>query len=510
MKLLRVTIVLMVFLIASCAEEVLQEVETDQSTPLKQFEIEEKVWAQLNQGDVFHWEKESVHTIWSAGMVSDSIFSIGYQPIGFENIEDKMHEIDTREDAWKSVKKEIEALILEEESISRGQEISDINDLKPMGRNRYFPTIFVQLTSKDLLEKLSKREDIRYIEPLGFSLDIEKQFQRSSSGCSGDPNYGINSGDYTTINPGIKKSWNFVDHNIDDAWGQSQGNNIEIAYIDTGGSDSQDNIGSNFNSGYSNGRYVQKYSTKYSGSWWWRKKDSPDDQCGHGTSMAGLGTAPRSNDGNAVGVAYQSDLITIRAVEDVVISNSNEREGVRDALYLAANRSSNKIISMSIGSVTSSSTVRDGIYYAYNKGKLIFAAAGTSFSWTSWWGVIFPANMSQTVAVTGVKSGSSYQRCNTCHDGSAVDFVITMQRSYDNDRTSLGLAEYSNQPKYIGGSSCATATTAGIAALVWAQNPGASRNTVLQALKNASDFYPSRNGNFGWGRIDAQQAVNNM
>jgi hypothetical protein len=510
MKLLKVFIVLSVFLVASCAEEELKEVTTDQSTPLTQSEIEQKVWAQLNQGDVFHWEKETIHTIWSAGMASDSIFAIGYQPVGFSNIEEKIHQIDIRSEEWTSVRKNLESIILEEESISRGKEITDIKELKPMGRNRVFPVVFVQLSSLSLLEKLNEREEVRYIEPLGFSLEVEKQYARSSSGCSGDPNYSINSGDYTTIAPGIKKPWNFVDHNIDDAWNHSLGNNVEIAYIDTGGSYSQDNIGSNFNSGYSSGRYVQKYSTKYSGSWWWRTKDSPDDQCGHGTSMAGLGTAPRSNDGNSVGVAYQSDLITIRAVEDVVISNSNEREGVRDALYLAANRSSNKIISMSIGSVTSSSTVRDGIYYAYNKGKLIFAAAGTSFSWTSWWGVIFPANMSQTVAVTGVKSGSSYQKCTTCHDGSAVDFVITMERSYDDDRTSLGLAEYSNQPKYIGGSSCATATTAGIAALVWAQNPGASRNAVLQALKDASDFYPSRNGSFGWGRIDALQAVNNM
>ncbi|MBL0101620.1 MAG: hypothetical protein IPP49_17630 [Saprospiraceae bacterium] len=44
---------------------------------------------------------------------------------------------------------------------------------------------------------------------------------------------------------------------------------------------------------------------------------------------------------------------------------------------------------MSIGSPISSSTVSDGIYYAYNKGKMIFAAAGTSYSWTTWYGVIF-------------------------------------------------------------------------------------------------------------------------
>ena len=66
-------------------------------------------------------------------------------------------------------------------------------------------------------------------------------------------------------------------------------------------------------------------STHYSGSLWWQTLDSPHDQCGHGTSMAGLAAAPWSNDGNAVGAAYKANLLTIRAVEDVLINTSNER-----------------------------------------------------------------------------------------------------------------------------------------------------------------------------------------
>jgi len=116
--------------------------------------------------------------------------------------------------------------------------------------------------------------------------------------------------------------------------------------------------------------------------------------------------------------------------------------------------------------------------------------------------------MSRTVAVTGVKEGSGYQRCDNCHDGSAVDFVITMERASSSSRHSVALANYSNQPSYVGGSSVATSTTAGIAALTWAAHPGESRWQILERLKQASDFYPSRSGSFGWGRIDAAQAVN--
>jgi subtilisin family serine protease len=223
--------------------------------------------------------------------------------------------------------------------------------------------------------------------------------------------------------------------------------------------------------------------------------------------MAGIISAPRGYGGSAVGVAYQCDLMAIRGTGDVLINSSREKSGVRDALVLAANRSSVKVISMSIGNIFWSSTVADGVYYAYNRGKMMMAAAGTSTWFTSWVGVIFPARMNQTLAITGIKDAPTYQKCNTCHSGSKVDFVSVMQRQYNNDRTTLTLAMSGNQPAYVGGSSAATATMAGIAALVWAKNPSYSRNTVLQKLKNASQFYPSRNSQFGWGLVNAQVAV---
>ena len=115
--------------------------------------------------------------------------------------------------------------------------------------------------------------------------------------------------------------------------------------------------------------------------------------------------------------------------------------------------------------------------------------------------------MSQTVAITGLKDSENNVKCTVCHSGSQVDFTMVMERSSDDDRTSLSLASYSNQPKYTGGSSCATASAAGIAALVWAQNPSQSRSSVMQSLKNSSEFYPSRHDDFGWGRLNALTAV---
>ena len=134
------------------------------------------------------------------------------------------------------------------------------------------------------------------------------------------------------------------------------------------------------------------------------------------------------------------------------------------------------------------------------------AAAGTSFGVTSWWGVIYPAAYSSCVAVTGVKENGS--RCASCHDGSAVMYTICMERSSDSNRNSLSLSPSGVTPSYIGGSSVATATTAGIAALVWSAKPNMTRSQVMTCLTNTAQFYPTRNSTKGFGNLNATSAVN--
>ena len=495
--------------LGSCSKEQLQPDTADvaESTPLTHSEVLSVILDRMEDGKVFDWQALNDHELYSAGLAGDSLFTYGYWLGDHSDAAAKIGVVDTDTRAWREHFDGILQEVLTLERASRGPELTRA-EILVFGEPEFIPQATLLLSNPASISYLRERTDTRYLEPMGFDPEQSGLAQRSSSGCSGGgPNYSIPTADYNVVSPNVKAPWNYDLHNIRQAWSHSQGDNVRIEIIDTGSSDSQENLGSQFASGQSTGRSVSRLSTHYTGSWWWRRLDSPHDQCGHGTRMSGLATAPKGSDGNAVGVAWKADLTTVRAVADVVITSSNESRGVRDALVIAGNSTSTKIVSMSIGTPFTNGTVRDGIYYAYNRGKMIFAAAGTSFSWTSWYGVIFPANMSQTVAVTGVKEGAPMVRCNNCHDGSQVDFVIHMQRRNNNDRTTLSLPLSGNQPTYSAGSSCATATTAGIAALVWSKYPNWSRSQVYDRLKQSSSYYPSRNGNFGWGAIDALQAV---
>lgn len=491
----------------ACNDEALSPTEaipTQDQTPLNRAELNQLVENHLQTTNtVYDWNDASENVVWSALTLSENHASLGYQPAGYQNINETIHEIDVNTGAWKTTRDELVSDLIEATTRLTGQAITE-EELFVFEEDGVLPIIDIKVLHPGVLTEFRDRPEVRYLEPSNYEGgDIQL---RSGSGCSEAPSDNLNSADYTTISPGAKQPWNYAYMNIPQAWTKSQGDNIGIAIIDTGVYPEQNKLGSEFSSDWSTGRSVSKYGF-YEPSWWRSTRDGPNDRCGHGTQMSGLAAAPRTNNGSTVGVAYKADLYTYRATSDVIVNGSKEKKGVKNSLVDAGNRSGVRVISMSIGDVFSSGTVKDGVRYANNRGKLIFAAAGTSLSWTSWYGVIFPASMSETVAVTGIRDGSPMQRCNTCHDGSAVDFVAVMQRRSNTDRTSLTLSRYNDNAGYVGGSSAATATTAGIAALVWARNTGQSKTSVLNKMKQAASIYPGRSGNFGWGIVDANAAV---
>ena len=471
-------------------------------------EVWARVSAEMHDGRVFQWTNVDDATVFAAGVIGDSLFSYGYWHEASSRAR-ATDEIGLRGFSQDDLPAAVEAVLTEVAAIETEATGFRQNwrDLLAFDTPDGIPQLTLRLASQRSIALLRAHAHTRYLEPMGYDPEQHLIRERSSSGCDVQVANPLPTADYVTVASNVKSAWNFDLHRVREAWATSQGAGIGIEIIDTGSSDTQENLGSQFASGQSSGRSLTRVSTLYSGSWWWRSLTSPHDPCGHGTQMSGLAAAPRGSDGNAVGVAYRANLTIVRAVDDVVISSSNESAGVRDALVLAGNTPATRVVSMSIGSPFSNSTVADGIYYAYNRGKLLLAAAGTSLTWTSWYGVIFPANLPQTVAVTGVKEGLPLERCSSCHDGSEVDFVIHMARRNDPDRTSLTLAPSGDQPAYVGGSSAATATTAGIAALVWSATPGLTREQVIARLRESASLYPARSGSFGWGVLDARAAV---
>ncbi|MEN9445293.1 MAG: hypothetical protein RIS47_2184 [Bacteroidota bacterium] len=464
--------------------------------PLTPAQINQEINTMLAEKGSFDWSQASDYLLWSAIVQSDSLASVGYGDQAFDDA------IMVRKSA--AAHDLVINTAQESENLASGKK----NDQSILVRdNDQLTTLDLRITQLNTVTELRNNPSVRYLEPAGYQYMRYQDLHKSDSGCdqSGDA---INAADYRLITPNCYVSWVYDRHNIPSAWGYSTGAGITVGVVDTGASGSQPLLNGEFNDGYSSGRTIQRYGVFVDSFWpWVTKTDGIYDKCSHGTSMTANVSSPRNNNYMPVGVAYNCNMVAYRATGDVVLEGYHEQVGVETALMQLANRSDVKIISMSIGHILSVGRISDAIKYAYSKGKLIFAAGGTSTSFTNFTGVIFPASMAETVAVTGITDAGGYTECEVCHKGDAIDFTVVMQRASDASRTSPTTGFTAGSKQYIGGSSIATSTTAGIAALVWAKNPTWTRAQVLNKMIQSASLYPSRSSNFGWGNVDALKAV---
>ena len=483
--------------LSSCSTENMQdetiEIVEANKEPLTAKQINEAINNSIKNTGSFNWSNASDHLLWSAIFQGNKLASIG-----FGNSFDRSLTPNS-----KNIEKEILEIV---------QKYEGKSDKILLQSDEYLNQIDVYIEKQETVIALRKLKDIRYLEPADYRYFTNENAisgvtakSSGSSGC-GFESASLSAADYTTISPNAKAPWSFAKHNITSAWNYSTGAGVTIGVIDSGVSDQQTLLGSSFNNGSSSGRTITKKGVYVDSIWPWSSGyDGSADKCGHGTSMAAAMASPRNNQGMPVGVAYNSNLITYRAASNVVLDGYHEQNGVKIAFTELGNTSSLKIISMSMGHIFSVGKIEDGVKYAYSKGKLIFSAGGTSTSFTNFVGVIFPAWMSEVQAVTGVKENTSNQKCDVCHSGSKIAFTYQMERSSGN--TIPVVSYYNGQTDYVGGSSVATASTAGIAALVWAKNPSWNRDQVINKMRQSATYYPTPNSSYGYGNIDALKAV---
>lgn len=496
------------FLIFSCSHEDSTEIENQDlnfQEPQKLLPITEVnafIEKELKEKGDVDWTNAPSDILWSAVVHGGEILSVGYGQKGESFSKSKQKSTNTN-----NAKKNVIEIVLSNENTSKSSSMI-VDD----------PTlnyIDIRVSNLKTITALQATKEIRYLQPSGYSFYLKEVSSNKSSSSFGCDQTGetIHSEDYRIIAPNALLPWNYSFHNIEQAWAYkgTTGKGITVGLIDTGTSASQELLGSEFNNGasFSSGRTIENYGTFIDSFWWWSNNyDGAFDKCGHGTFMSSVIASPRNNKAMPVGIAYNCNLVAYRGTEDVVLNDYHERKGVVKALIELSNRNDVKIISMSLGYPWSIGNVKDAVKYAYSKDKLIVTAGGTSTEYTNWYGVIFPASMNETIAVTGIKENGN--TCSVCHDGNEIDFTVVMERSSDKNRKVPSLGFHTGNINYVGGSSIATASVAGMAALVWSRDPNMPRSQVLNILKSAGKYYPTRHGNFGYGNIDLFKAVKSV
>lgn len=345
------------------------------------------------------------------------------------------------------------------------------------------PVLEVRLADQAALSAIRKLPFVDYVEPVTVHQDVP-QFA-GVGGCGWGSTW---TGDRQYTSSGDVYSQKFTAMGIPSAWGYSTGAGIKIGLIDTGLSSGQGQFVSTFASGQSTGRTLSLLKIS--------SQASVYDECGHGTRMAGIIAAPWDGQ-NVGGIAYRSSLVSVRHASGVATVNSSDAA----ASVRLANQNGAQVIVMAWESLNWLWQVSDEIeYWHYGRQVLFFGAAGTSGCWDGILdsNVVFPADMPEVVAVTGVSYPNGGVPCGI-HHGSDVELTSYL------DVPSTG--RYTADVVSMGGSSNATAVAGGIAALVWSYNPWMTRDQLRARLQQTAQYYPSRSSEEGYGLMNALRAV---
>ncbi len=283
----------------------------------------------------------------------------------------------------------------------------------------------------------------------------------------------------TPNDPYFVEQWGMVKLQAPEAWDITTGSpNIQVAVLDTGVDLDHPDLAPKIVS-----------SIDFSGS------SSADDVHGHGTHVAGIAAACTNNGIGVAGVGYDATIMNVKVLAD---DGTGYLSWIAEGIVWAADNGAD-VINLSLGGSFGSSTLKDAVNYAWNKGAVVVAAAGNEGSSSP----LYPAYYTNCIAVAatnGIDQKASWSNYGDWVDVAAPGVSII----------STYIATVNEGYRFFSGTSMASAHVAGLAALVFTTvtdtNGNGRLNDEVRARieSNCDDIGVS---GIGFGRVNAYRAV---
>lgn len=332
-----------------------------------------------------------------------------------------------------------------------------------------------------------------------------------------EPNYYLYP--LTTIpnDPHFTSQWNMLDFGLPQAWSIETGSpEIIVAIIDSGVDTEHEDLRARLLPGCD----------------FYNEDNDPNPgqttgEAAHGTHVAGIAVAVGNNGRGIAGVAWGGTrAVPIRVFDDAgkVTDVASVAAAIRWAAGLSAtsrtgtsvNRNPNPahIINLSLGGAGTNQTLNNAVAAARSEGSLVIAAAGNVNSGSDpSTGIFTPANAPGALAVGSVDR--NYQRSSfSRYDASGQRTVDVMAPGGFGTSARCGAngSVISTYPEdnyaCLADTSMAAPFVAGVAALIWSQDPNLSAHQVIERLKSTTFFDSSWDENeYGAGVVCADRAL---
>jgi thermitase len=311
---------------------------------------------------------------------------------------------------------------------------------------------------QERLQAYGSEKNIQFVEP---------DFIAKAIGTPNDPYF-------------VGNQWGMTKIKAPQAWDITTGQpSIKIAILDTGVDQNHEDLAA---------KIVANQNFTTSGT--------VDDLYGHGTHVAGIAAAATNNGIGVTGVGYNSTIMNVKVLDD---TGSGYYSWIASGIIWAADNGA-KVISMSLGGSSASSTLQSAINYAWGKGVVVVAAAGNNGNTTP----VYPGYYTNVIAVGATDSNDAKASFSTY--GSWVDVAapgLNIFSTLPNHANQIGSQNYD----YLSGTSMATPYVAGLAGLVWATSCGTSNTNVRNRIQSTADPITGTGTYWQYGRINAYKAV---
>ena len=314
-----------------------------------------------------------------------------------------------------------------------------------------------------------------------------------------EPNYLAHVAETIPGDPHYTEQWGLPRIRAPEAWDFTTGDDLTIAVIDTGVDldhpdlvsklwVNADEIPDNGLDDGGNG-YVDD-----SCGWDFVNDDAePQDDYWHGTHVAGIAAADTDNGQGVAGVSWGARIMPLKALN---ASGDGNYADLASAIVYAADNGA-RILNLSLGGEDHSAALAEAVGYARERGCLIVAAAGNESG-----AVLYPAANDGVLAVVATTRWDG-RWCRSNY-GPEVDAAAPGADIYSTTLNGTYLS--------ASGTSAAAPHVSGLAALVWSVRPDLTNDDVARVItETVRDLgAPGWDRFFGWGLIDAYQAVSSV
>lgn len=317
--------------------------------------------------------------------------------------------------------------------------------------------VHVLQVSAPALERVRKA-----LEQTGLFTFVEKDQVAQAVAIPNDPNF--------------PSQWHLAQIQAPAAWDLSTGSaSLPIAVVDSGVDPDHPDLASKILPGWS----------FLTGS------ANTVDTMGHGTAVAGAAAAATNNGFGVSGVAWSNPVLPLVVVD---ASGWASYSNMASAITYAADHGA-RVVNLSLAGSSNSSTLQSAINYAWNKGTVVFAAAGNYSTSAPY----YPAACTNVVAVssTGASDGFS----GFSNYGSWIDVAAPGE--------SILTTSDGGGYGYWSGTSFSSPIAAAAGALALSVRPSLSAAQLVGLLEQSADDLgtPGYDTYYGYGRVNAYNAV---